>query len=316
MAPTRDSVSQVTVPLAHSVTAPTRRTLAVSLVTLAVGLFTWRITHPPLWPSDFQFWHLATRLWLKGVDPYAMRPHTPAWPLWDRLFYPLPALLLTTPLAAIRLDVAHVAFVTTGTALLAWRLTRDALWPLWIFASPSFLFAALLGQWSPWLTIGALVPSAGFLLAAKPTLGLACWLYRPTRRHVWTGLALVALSLAVVPTWPMRWLDNLGEVIQHPAPITYQWGPLLALALLRWRTREAWFLLAMACVPQLLFFADQLPLFLVCRTRREALAFVGWGMAVLIVFLTPAFVGYAAPWALAACYLPALAIVLRRPNTA
>jgi transcriptional regulator with XRE-family HTH domain len=219
-------------------------------------------------------------------------------------------------LAAIRLDVAHVAFVTTGTALLAWRLTRDALWPLWIFASPSFLFAALLGQWSPWLTIGALVPSAGFLLAAKPTLGLACWLYRPTRRHVWTGLALVALSLAVVPTWPMRWLDNLGEVIQHPAPITYQWGPLLALALLRWRTREAWFLLAMACVPQLLFFADQLPLFLVCRTRREALAFVGWGMAVLIVFLTPAFVGYAAPWALAACYLPALAIVLRRPNTA
>jgi hypothetical protein len=86
------------------------------------------------------------------------------------------------------------------------------------------------------------------------------------------------------------------------------------LAALRWRTREARLLLAMALVPQVLFFYDQLPLFLVCRTRREALAFIGWGMAVMMVYLIPAFVGFGGPWAMIACYLPALVIVLRRPN--
>jgi hypothetical protein len=86
------------------------------------------------------------------------------------------------------------------------------------------------------------------------------------------------------------------------------------LAALRWRTREARLLLAMAFVPQVLFFYDQLPLFLVCRTRGEALAFIGWGMGVMMVFLIPAFVGFGGPWAMVACYLPALVIVLRRPN--
>jgi peptidoglycan/LPS O-acetylase OafA/YrhL len=70
----------------------------------------------------------------------------------------------------------------------------------------------------------------------------------------------------------------------------------------------------MALVPQLLFFYDQLPLFFVCRTRGEALAFIGWGMAVMMVYLIPAFVGFGGPWAMVACYLPALLIVLRRPN--
>lgn len=290
------------------------RPVLVALIAFTVGAFTWHITHPPLWKSDFQFFYLATRLWRNGVDPYAMRPFTPPWPLWDRLFYPLPALVLMLPVAWLRLDVAHVAFVTAGSALLAWRLSRDALWPLLIFVSPSFLVAALLGQWSPWLTLGALVPAAGLLLAAKPTLGLACWCYRPTRRAVVSGMTLVLVSLALMPSWPREWLDNLGQVSQHPAPITYQWGPLLALAVLRWRTREARLLLAMACVPQLLFFADQLPLFLVARTRQEAMAFIGWGMAVFIVYMMPSYLGYGAPWAMVTGYLPALGLVLRHPN--
>jgi hypothetical protein len=284
------------------------------MVTCAVGAFTWHITHPSFWPADFQFYYLATRLWTGGINPYDLRPFTPPWPLSDRVFYPLPSLILTTPFTWLRIDVAQVVFVTAASGLLAWRLSRNAIWPLLLFASPSFLFAALTGQWSPWLTFAALTPSAGFLLVAKPTLGLACWCYRPSRWHVATGAAITLVSLALIPSWPRAWLDNLHEVVGHPAPITYQWGPLLALATLRWRTREARFLLAMALVPQLLFFYDQLPLFFVCRTRGEALAFIGWGMAVMMVYLIPAFVGFGGPWAMVACYLPALLIVLRRPN--
>lgn len=277
------------------------------------------VTSPPLFPSDFQFFWHAARLWLAGVDPYAMRPNTGGWPLWDRLFYPLPALVLVLPLAKLPLILAHVLFVTAGVAVLAWRLTRGAFWPLLLFTSPSFLIAALLGQWSLWLTLGALVPSAGFLLAAKPTLGMACFLYWPSWRALLAGVALMALSILLMPTWPLEWIDNLTEVAQHPAPIAHTWGPLLSLAALRWRTREARLLLAMTCVPQLLFFGDQLPLFLVARTRGEALTFTGWGLVVLGAFLSTLdgdgrLVGYAAPWAMLACYLPALLIVLWHPN--
>ena len=52
----------------------------VVLVTCAVGALTWHITHPPFRESDFEYYYLATRLWSHGLDPYALRPFTPAWP--------------------------------------------------------------------------------------------------------------------------------------------------------------------------------------------------------------------------------------------
>ena len=77
-------------------------------------------------------------------------------------------------------------------------------------------------------------------------------------------------------------------------------------------------LLAMACVPQLMFFADQLPLFLVCRNRREAacyalaslVCFAAWLVTMLRSFDTV----LPDPYALLGCYGTALYIVLRRPN--
>jgi hypothetical protein len=163
------------------------------------------------------------------------------------------------------------------------------------------------------------VPSAGFLLACKPTLGVACFSYRPTWRAVISGTAILVLSLAIMPDWPLKWLDNLSEVRAHPAPIVTAMGPLIALATLRWRQREARLLLAMACVPQLLMFADQLPLFLVARNRREAWLYTLAGLVVALIwiprhYLRAGIVALTAPYVLVGCYLPALYIVLRRPN--
>ena len=299
-----------------------RATLAI-LVAAVAGYLTWLLANPAVYVTDFQYlWHGA-RLWTDGIDPYAMRPSPESkdlWPLWDRLFYPLPALLVVAPFTRMALRVAQVAFIAAGAGLLAWRMTRDSLWPLLIFVSPSFALTALLGQWSPWLTTAALVPSAGFLLACKPTLGLACFTYRPSWRAVASGSLIVVVSLAVMPSWPVQWLDNLRSVRQHPAPIlTPMGGWLLALAALRWRTREGRFLLAMACVPQLLFFADQLPLFLVARTLREAVLYTLAGLVVGVALLAPALghpvdAAMAAPYVMLGCYLPALWIVMRRPN--
>lgn len=299
------------------------RAVLVLIVATAAGCFTWLIANPAVYITDFQYlWHGA-RLWTRGVDPYAARPGVTAtllWPLWDRLFYPLPALMVVAPLAPLALRLAQVAFVVSATVMLAWRMSREALWPLLIFATPSFALAAFLGQWSPWLTLAALTPGAGFLLACKPTLGLACLTYRPSWRALVSAAAVLVLSLILMPRWPVEWLDNLRSVRQHPAPITTPMGGwLLALAALRWRTREGRFLLVMACVPQLLFFADQLPLFLVARTLREAAFYTLAGLVVGAVLLAPSVthsvdVAMAAPYALLGCYLPALWIVMRRPN--
>jgi hypothetical protein len=76
----------------------------------------------------------------------------------------------------------------------------------------------------------------------------------------------------------------------------------------------------MACVPQLLYFADQLPLWLVARTRREALVLSATSLIAWLVALqafrrpggNPAFESDAL--VLAGVYLPALLIVLRHEN--
>ena len=237
----------------------------------------------------------------------------------DDLFYPLPALMFISPFAAFPLAISQVLFIGSASAFLAWRLTRDALWPLLIFITPAFWMAAFIGQWSPWLTLAALVPGAGFLLTCKPTLGLACFCYRPTWRAFASGAAIMVVSIALMPSWPREWLDNLQYVQRHPPAIVTQGGWLLALAALRWRQREARLLLAMACVPQLLFFADQLPLFLVTRTRREALFYVLAGGVVGAIwiarhFMQPSAVQLSGPYVMLGTYLPALYIVLRRPN--
>lgn len=282
--------------------------IAVGVIT---ALFTLELATRPNVHTDFEVLWSATRLWVNGRDPYALRPCC--------LFYPLPSLMLVWPLHWLARGIATALFVALPAALLAWRLSRDALWPLLALASPSFVMAVVLGQWTPWLLLAMLWPAMGFLFAGKPTLGAACIAYRPTVPAVIGGVAITLMSLALSPTWPISWLRNLPAVIEHPSPILAPFGVLLTLALLRWRNREARLLLAMACVPQLLLFADQLPLMLVARSAREAtLLTVGGWVAALFWYVAEAdkygAVSFAAPYVLAGCYLPALWIVLRQPN--
>lgn len=285
------------------------------LVAIAVALISaWFVTTLVARPNvktDFAVLWQAARMWASGSNPYAMRPCC--------LFYPLPAVMIVWPIHALPLGIAAAIFVAIPAGLLAWRLSRDALWPLLALASPSFVMASILGQWTPWLVLAMLWPALGVFLASKPTLGLACFLGRPTWRAAIGGSAMMLLSLALWPQWPVHWLHNLGSVIEHPAPIMTPLGGALALALLRWRRADARLLIAMACVPQLLLFADQLPLMLVARSRREAalLTIGGWITAVFWFVRESSLdgaVSFAAPYVMAGCYLPALWIVLRRPN--
>jgi hypothetical protein len=256
---------------------------------------------------------------MHGIDPWLVRPNTPVWPLTDVLFYPGPAILVVSPLRHLMMPVAAGVFMGVSSALLAWVLTESAIWRLWLLGTPSFVVAAAVGQWSPLLVAATLVPTLGFALACKPTLGLACWIFHPTWRGA-IGVAVIGvISMILWPHWLPEWLANLHGIESHPSPIMTPFGWILLLALLRWRQPEARLLLAMACVPQLLFFADQLPLGLVARTRGELVAMAGAGIVAFIVWFTQLRVGdlyvaKAAPFVMVGCYLPSLIIILRRPN--
>jgi hypothetical protein len=287
------------------------RLLLCSAVALITGWFVLTLVVRPNVHTDFEVLWTASRMWAAGQDPYAMRPCC--------LFYPLPAVMLVWPVHWLPMKIAMAIFMAVPAALLTWRLTRDALWPLLALASPGFVMAVVLGQWSPWLLLAILWPGLGCFLASKPTIGVACFAYRPTVAGAIGGATIMALSLVLWFSWPALWLRNLGSVIQHPAPIAAPFGILLLLALLRWRRPEGRLLLVMAVVPQLLLFADQLPIALVARSAREAaLLTIGGWVAALFWYVQEAdkfgAVGFAAPYVLAGVYLPALWIVLRRPN--
>jgi hypothetical protein len=291
-----------------------RLAVALLLGIASAAYCTWSISKARV-PSDFEFWWRAARALLEGGDPYQRLENTSSWPLPDRLFYPLPALLLTVPVAWMPLPLAAGAMLGSASGVLAWALSRDGFGRLWLFATPSFVMALKVGQWSPVLTLAALVPAFGCLAAIKPTLGLGALFYRLDWR-AFAGAALLAIaSIAILPAWPREWLANLHHVTSHPPPIATPLGVVLILAVFRWRTPEGRFLLAMACVPQLLFFADQLPVYLVARTRTQMATLALCGTVAWLAWFVQLktgdlYVTMAAPYVTIGVYAPALLLVL------
>jgi hypothetical protein len=168
--------------------------------------------------------------------------------------------------------------------------------------------------------LAALAPAAGPLWILKPSLGLAALAYRPSLLAAAGGCAILLASLLVLPGWLPQWLEGAAASPQHIAPILAGWGgPLLVLAALRWRTPAGRLLLVMSCVPQFLFFYDQLLFWLIPRSRRESLwltvcnvvGALGWIVA--SYWTDEPYQQLARPFVIASCYFPALALVLRAP---
>jgi hypothetical protein len=165
------------------------------------------------------------------------------------------------------------------------------------------------------MAAGLVVPAAGALWAAKPNVGLACFVGRPSRAAFLGGAAIVLASFAIDPAWPMKWVHNVQTGAGHIVAPVLVWragGPLLLLAALRWRRPEARLLLAMACVRQNVGLYETLPLVvLLPASRVEQLALA---LCAVPVWYAQRTFGFFA-WVTVACiYLPCLLIVLRQPN--
>jgi hypothetical protein len=279
----------------------------------------WFATHRPgFGVPDFHSWWLAARALLDGQDPYAVVPRAVGAEFY--FFYPLPAAVATLPLALLRPDVALSAFSALSTALLAWAVTRDSYDVLPLFLSASFAHAAVMGQWSLLLTAAILLPALGVFGAVKPNLGLGILATTLSWRNALLMLGFAAGSLLIMPDWPAKWLDALENSIFHFSPLRTPVGFLTLFSLLRWRRPEARLLFVMGIVPQSPFVYDAMPLFLVARTRFQTYALViGSDIALAVYALArgldrPAYLHLNGLAVVLTMYLPALFLVLRRPN--
>ncbi len=265
---------------------------------------------------------------LHGKDPYT----NPAfgidkpYPHDVPLLYPLPAVIIALPFTIFSRYLAGALFFGIGSGALAFGITRDGYSRLPLFLSAPFFVAAWVAQWSPLIMAAFLLPWILPLAFAKPNLGVALGAAYPNVRLFAAAVVVYALSLFVLPTWPLEWLHNLGQS-HHLPPIMILPGyvfsdhlPLIlilpAIALLysavAWRRPAGRLLLVMSLVPQLSFFYDQLPVWLIPRTLRQSMfltlsSWIGWGGWFTVQH---GVIRDAGPWVIASIYFPALALVM------
>jgi hypothetical protein len=298
-----------------------RRIIIAVIIGLAAAAVSWLLL-PLTHGADFAQFHFHARKWLGGGDPYSggfpvMRA-TRVIP--EPFFYPFPTLLIAAPFALLPLTAAVPAFVGLSGALLAYAVVTRCPDRIPLFLGAGFFVALILGQWSPLVTATVLLPALSWLAVIKPNLGLAVTAANPTRLAILGGGGLLVATWFIHPGWPAEWLHNLHSMPPHPMPVQLPGGFLILLSLLRWRRKEARLLAAMACVPQLMYFADQLPLWLIPTSRRETMVLSGLSAIAWMLSLvtnieagrSPAF--SSVPYVLLGVYLPALIMVLRRPN--
>jgi hypothetical protein len=298
---------------------PSRFSRAVPFVVgVLTFAFVWVGRSPPgPWGLDFDYFWTAGRAVWQGTDPYvavneAIRQGTLRWPF----YYPATAAVLLAPFGALPHHLAAALFTSLGMGLLVASVRG---WRRWIVVSPPALEALLLGQWSPWLTAAAGLPWLGFVWAAKPSIGLALFGGWPSRLALYGGLAVVMLSLLLLPNWPLDWLGVVRNTAQYQAPVQRFAGFLLLLAWFQWRRPEARMLGLLALIPHTTSVYELLPLFLVPQTRRSFALLMGLSyVATAIVYVLFPFGGSLTatlearwPYLLVLVWLPALVMALR-----
>lgn len=305
--------------------SPRARLVAAIAVGIAAAAFNWTTKVHLGLATDLQQLIVAARALAHGMDPYGVVGPglTYDWP-W-RLLYPLPGVVVAMPFSAESLPfgVGAMGFVFVGATAFSYALTRDGWYRLPMLLSVPALWAFWWAQWSPILAAASVLPWLGFAYAAKPTIGAALFVYRPDRRAVIGVAILLALSFIMYPSWVTEWLAAIhGSDLQHfLVPIRWPGGPLVLLALFRWRRPEARLLVAMSFVPQSPTFYDMLPLAFIPSTVLESVTLAV--LTYLVMTITAIMAqGYeltqnlqiSGPLSVLLVYLPCLVMVLRRPN--
>jgi hypothetical protein len=300
--------------------------VAICLATFAATLTASVYAHWTGYHSDFALsWFGATSL-IHHVDPYPLvgpgRFYEWRWPL----LYPATAFAAALPFALLSEQAASVTFVWIAAFLLSYGMTRHSWHLVPLFASYSFASSAWLAQWSLIFTAALFLPWLGFLTVAKPQTGIPVLAESNSRVTLLSaligGAVLIAVSLFLLPSWPREWWALARVAGNVRPPIGRFGGILVLLVLLRWRRREAWLVLAMAVMPATWGWYNALMLLTIAKTYREAcvLSLMSTAGGTLGGYFIPPvrtmdeFDRFAGAVLVATAYLPAVFVVLRRPN--
>lgn len=281
------------------------RILISAAIGLATGAFCWFLmVHFQQGAADFGWAVRAARYLVDHKNPYDT-------PLEQ---YPLTAALFGLPFVRLSPEVAAGMFYGISSGLLAFGLTRHGYHRLLVFLAYPYWAGILTVQWSPLIAASAFFPFLLPATLAKPQIGLPVALTHLSRRGVVACAILALASLVVMPRWPLLWIGQLGYY-QHFIPLLVLPGPLLVLALVRYRDRDAWLVLLASIVPQRWFF-DAFILWLIPKTRREIIwtVFFSYGAGIWRWYHIPHSYNQVGRWAVLCIYLPMLAVVLLRPQ--
>ena len=293
------------------------------ILALAIGIISalicWlRLAEREQLAADFTWPWRAAQLLLQGENPYTAIQPSGEYPFQTYFYYPLPAALVALPFAGLPPYLAGALFFGLSSGLLAFAVSKDGWSGLHIFLGAPYWVALAVAQWSPLMIAAALTPGMEALLVCKPNIGLPGFIYCPS----WRGLAgmgtMLGLSLLVLPGWPLDWLQVTRTLEGHPpAVLLLPFGPLLLLAVLRWRTPKGRLLLSLSILPQFLFFYDQLLLWLIPDSLARGLALSGLSWVAYLAWRltgldpqTGGILTQPTQLILALVYLPALAMVL------
>lgn len=280
-----------------------KRIVVSVVIGVATGIFCWFLLHRLHQDAaDFRWaLHLARRI-LDRQNPYDT-------PLEQ---YPLTAAFFAFPFLRLPPEIAAALFYGISTALLMFGLTRNSFRGLLVLFAYPYWAGLITAQWSTLIAAGAFFPILLPATLAKPQVGLPVFLTRLTRRGLVACLVLAVLSLLLLPRWPILWLHQ-ASYYQHFFPMFVLPGPLLLLALVRYRDRDGWLLLLTALMPQRWFF-DSFILWLIPKSRREVLfsACVSWGAGIWRWYHQPLNFTEVGRAAVIFIYLPMLAVVLLR----
>jgi len=306
-------------------TVPTPHRVVIALMLGIVGgQFAWFMASHVDVPRDLvQFWY-AARVLIHGGDPYAAIGPGRALNYPFPLVYPLQTTIAILPFAGLPFAWACGLFFGLASFAFAWALMEHGYWPLVAFLSICFWHAAGAVQWSPLLAASLVITPLAILLVAKPTVGLAYFVARPSWYAVGGAVALTIAAFALDPQWFPQWREAVHRALAqasgfpYHAPLLMPGGVLVLAACTRWRRGEARLLVALACIPHTTLPYELLPLFLIPRGWRQCVALAG--LSNLMWWLTPrspefyatvlAYTRAAVP----CMYLPCTLMLLRRPN--